>query len=155
MCVRCLVGTRVDAQVVEQREPRGQPPPRAARRIKHEGDGAEVAQAKITEINRWYAGKLSELCARLDSIPEPGGSLLDNTLIVWVNELGRGNSHSRNDLPIVMAGSAGGAFDTGRYLEMDRSHADLLRTIGMGFGLPDEPFGRPDVNDGAITTLLA
>lgn len=123
--------------------------------LSHEGDGNADAMNKITEINRWYAGKLAELCARLDAIPEPGGTLLDNTLIIWVNELGRGNSHTRNDLPIVMAGSAGGAFDTGRYLQMDRSHADWLRTLAIGFGLPDEPFGRPDVNEGALTTLLA
>ena len=47
--VRCLVGTRVDTQVVEQREPCGQPPAGAARRIKHEGDGAERVVQRVEE----------------------------------------------------------------------------------------------------------
>ncbi len=122
--------------------------------LSHEGDGNGDAMQKITEINRWYAGKMAELLARLDSIPEPGGTLLDNTLVVWVNELGRGNSHSRNEIPIVMAGSAGGAFDTGRYLQLDRSHNDWMRTLAKGFGLPDEPFGDERFNEGALDTLL-
>ena len=49
---------------------------------------------------------MAYLAKRLAETPEPGGSgsLLDNTLIVWTNELGKGNSHTLNNIPFVMVG---------------------------------------------------
>ena len=43
----------------------------------------------------------------LAETPEPGGkaALLDNTLIVWTNELGKGNSHTLDNIPLVMVGT--------------------------------------------------
>jgi hypothetical protein len=56
-------------------------------------------------------------------VPEPGGSgtMLDNTTIVWTNELGKGNSHSHDDVPFVLLVVAsvsrlGGRFSSTRYL---------------------------------------
>ena len=45
------------------------------------------------------------MAKRLAETPEPGGtgSLLDNTLIVWTNELGEGNTHSLDNIPFVLA----------------------------------------------------
>ena len=53
----------------------------------------------------------------LAETPEPGtgGSLLDNTTIVWTNELGKGNSHTLRDIPFVLIGNGMG-FQMGRSL---------------------------------------
>ena len=54
--------------------------------------------------------------------------MLDNTLILWCNELSRGNVHSHPHMPFVLAGGAGGAAEPGRFLQYSTSvkHNDLL-----------------------------
>src|SRR6185503_1405201 len=72
--------------------------------LSHEPDKNEEAQAKLTKINKWFAGELRYLVEKLSTTPEPGdtGTLLDNTLIVWTNELGKGNSHTLDNIPFVL-----------------------------------------------------
>jgi hypothetical protein len=43
----------------------------------------------------------------LDAVPEGAGTMLDNTLIVWANELGRGD-HSLENITVVLSGRPGG-----------------------------------------------
>src|SRR5213080_1970349 len=64
--------------------------------LSHEPDKNEEAVAKLVKINQWFSGELKYLLQKLANTPEPGGagSLLDNTLVVWTNELGKGNSHT-------------------------------------------------------------
>src|SRR5690606_28760438 len=78
--------------------------------LSHEPDKDEIAQQKLIKINKWFAGELNYLVQKLDNTPEPGGegTLLDNTLIIWCNELGKGNSHTLNDIPFVLIGGGFG-----------------------------------------------
>ncbi len=124
--------------------------------LSHLGDDDLEGADKITRIERWYAGQLASLIEKLKAIPEGDGSVFDNTLILWVNELGKGNTHSRKDAPYVLAGSAGGALATGRYLrfEGDRPHNELLVSLLQAMGLPDETFGNPDWCSGPLPGLL-
>ena len=64
--------------------------------LSHKPDNDKSAYDKLLKINKWFAGELAYLCKRLKQTPEPGGqgSMFDNTLIVWVNELGKGNNHT-------------------------------------------------------------
>ena len=75
--------------------------------LSHKPDSDKDAQAKLTKINRWYCEQLAYLAKRLAETPEPGGegSLLDNTLLVWTNELGKGNSHTLDNIPWVLVGN--------------------------------------------------
>ncbi len=61
---------------------------------------------------------MAYLAKRLADTPDPGagGSLLDNTLIVWTNELGQGSSHTLDNIPFVLVGS-GLDFKMGRALD--------------------------------------
>ena len=85
--------------------------------LSHEPDKNDDAVDKLTRINKWFAGELAYLAKRLAETPEPGtgGSLLDNTTIVWTNELGKGNSHTLQDIPFVLIGNGMG-FQMGRSL---------------------------------------
>ena len=76
---------------------------------------------KLTKINKWYCEQLAYLAKRLAETPEPGGggSLLDNTLIVWTNELGKGNSHTLDNIPFVLVGN-GLDFKMGRSLKFKK-----------------------------------
>ena len=66
---------------------------------------------------------------------EGTGTLLDNTLVVWGRELGN-TSHNMGRVPMILAGKAGGALRTGRFLNFDKQeHAKLLVTIAHLMGV--------------------
>lgn len=111
--------------------------------LSHEGDSNEDAQEKLTLINRFYAEQMAYLIGKLRDTPEGDGNLLDNTVVVWVNELGKGNSHSREEVPYVLAGSCGGYFKTGRYERFLAStpHNDFLTMLQRAMGLSIDRFG--------------
>jgi len=114
--------------------------------LSHEPDGNKAAQDKLTKINQWYCTQLAYLAKRLAETPEPDGqgSLLDNTLILWTNELGQGNTHTLEDIPFVMVGNGLG-FQMGQALDFKHvPHNRLLLTIAHGFGHRIQRFGNPD-----------
>jgi len=63
----------------------------------------------------FYTGLLAFLLDQLKSTPEGAGTLLDNSLIYFGSEMSVG-SHDNNNMPVVLAGRAGGAVVTGRHL---------------------------------------
>jgi len=114
--------------------------------LSHEPDTNEKAQEKLKKINTWFAEQLAYLAKRLAETPEPGGggSLLDNTQIVWTNELGKGNSHTLDNIPFVLVGG-GLDFKTGRSLKYPRvAHNRLLLSLAHGVGHRLGTFGNPD-----------
>jgi hypothetical protein len=120
----------------------------------HDADQAEVRN-KLLSIYRWYATSVAELLRRMQAVIERDGStLLDNTLIVWGSELASPNIHSFDRMPFVLAG--GSRFiDTGHYRDYaGQQHTALLATLGLAFGLPDEPFGHPDFARAPLYELL-
>jgi hypothetical protein len=73
----------------------------------------------INQIDGWYASKYVKLVSLLDSIGEGDGKLLDNTATMWLPELSDGAAHNQNNLPIVIAGSAGGYLKQGAVVNVD------------------------------------
>ncbi|TWT97930.1 hypothetical protein Pla108_20840 [Botrimarina colliarenosi] len=128
--------------------------------LSHKPDDDQAAQESLTKINRWYAGEIAHLAQRLADTPEPGGdgSLLDNTLIVWTNELGKGNSHSLDNIPFVLIGGAGGqtwGLRGERALSLGGTpHNRLLMWLAHAFGKEVPSFGRPDFCDAGPLTGL-
>lgn len=88
--------------------------------------------------------------------PEPGGtgSMLDNTTIMWVNELGQGNSHTHNDKPYLLVGGGLG-FKMGRSLKYKQiAHNRLLLSMAHAFGNDLKSFGRKNYcGDGPLGDL--
>jgi hypothetical protein len=128
--------------------------------LSHKPDEDQDAQQKLVKINQWYAGEIAHLAKRLAETPEPGGdgTLFDNTLIVWTNELGKGNSHTLDNTPFVLIGGAGGrtwglrgerALDFGGV-----PHNRLLLWLANQFGVEAKTFGKPEYcGDGPLTGL--
>lgn len=117
--------------------------------LSHEPDSNESAQEKLTKINRWYSEQMAYLAKRLAETPESGGqgSLLDNTVIMWTNELGKGNSHTLDDIPFVLVGN-GLDFQMGRSLKYRKApHNRLLMSLAHGFGHQITKFGNTDFCD--------
>ncbi len=124
--------------------------------LSHKPDSDTDAQEKLTKINQWWCSQMAYLAKRLADTPEPGGggSLLDNTTILWTNELGKGNSHTLDNIPWVLVGNGLG-FKMGRSLKYPRlPHNRLLLAMAHGFGHRITRFGNPDFcGDGPLPNL--
>jgi hypothetical protein len=84
-----------------------------------QGNCLPNAVSMLLKVDAFYTQKFANLVKMLDSIPEGGGTLLDNTATVWFNEMSDGNAHNLNNAPIIQAGSAGGYFKTGWVINVD------------------------------------
>ena len=73
----------------------------------------------LIKLDTYYAQKFANLIGYLDSIPEGGGTVLDNSVVTWMNEMSDGNAHNLNNSPIIQAGSGGGYFKTGQVINLD------------------------------------
>lgn len=80
----------------------------------------------LRDIDMWYTSKYARLVNLLESIGEGDGTLLDNTATMWLPELSDGNAHNLNNLPIVIAGGAGGYLKQGQVVNVEG------REIGVG-----------------------
>jgi len=131
--------------------------PEGHHELSHMPDNDKYSQDKLTRINRWYCEQMAYLAKRLAETPEPGGTgtLLDNTLIVWTNELGKGNSHTLDNIPWVMVGG-GLDFRMGRSLKYrNMPHNRLLLALAHALGHEIRSFGNPDYcGDGPLTGLV-
>ena len=97
---------------------------------------------RVVLMNQYYASRVARLATALDAVPEGSGTMLDNTLVVWGNELGRGD-HSLENIPVVMLGRAGGALPRGgRVIDSGRQIFNRLGcTISNLMGRPAAGFG--------------
>jgi hypothetical protein len=122
--------------------------------LSHDGDGSTDTVEQITRINVWLTEQFNYLLEAMKRVPEGNGTMLDNTLVLWVNELSRGNAHSHPNMPYLLAGGAGGALRTGRFLKYDKaSHNNLLVSCMNLMGVPATTFGNPSFCTGPLANL--
>lgn len=117
----------------------------------------QSARQDIRNIATWYVQQYRYFIDKLASIPEGEGTLLDNTAVVFFSDMSFANSHSPNNLPIILAGGLGGTLRTGQYLQLSeqRPFADLLITLANALGIGISAFGEPGMSSGPIESLLA
>jgi hypothetical protein len=114
----------------------------------------------LTAINRWYTEQLAYLIGALKKIPEGQGSVLDNTLLVYCNELNTGWTHKPGPTPTVLAGHLGGKLRTGRYVDYGKDspwvQGNLLVTLchAMGLDKVDSVGNLPVPNKGPLPVLF-
>ncbi len=113
--------------------------------LSHDPDSSVATVEVLNKINTWFAEQLAYLMGNLKAIPEGTGNILDNTAILWCNELSRGNNHSSFGMQYVLAGKAGGALKTNRVLKFDSkarvSHGNMLVSIMNAMDVPGTTFG--------------
>ncbi len=79
--------------------------------------------------------------------------MLDHTLIVWTNELGKGNSHTLDNIPFVLLGGGFG-FGMGRALKFDKvPHNRLHLALAHAVGHRITTFGKADFCAGGPLAL--
>ena len=111
--------------------------------------GPCVADAvdNLLKIDAYYAQKFANLVKMLDSMSEDGGTVLDNTVAVWMQEMSDGNAHNLNNAPIVQAGSGGGYFKTGRIINLDAGSGATAEQM-LGRSLSQCVAGTPQMSNG-------
>lgn len=123
--------------------------------LSHAGPSNTDAFNEWVARDTWFAKQFAYLLTALDSVSEGNGSMLDNTVVLWINELSQGNTHSQVNMPFVLAGSAGGYFDTGQYIEYGNvPHSNLLVSLQNAFGIDDPSFGDPRFCTGPLMGIV-
>jgi hypothetical protein len=98
---------------------------------------------KLTTIDIWEVRQLAYLLDQLKARTDvDGNSLLHNTTIFFSSEISDGNRHNHDDMPVLVAGRGGGAFNTGRHVRYnDVTVANLFVSIAQNMGVQTTSFG--------------
>ena len=129
----------------------------------------KTAEQLTTLIRRYHMELIARLAAKLQSVPEGGGTMLDNTVIIYLSDAAESH-HSRCwDWPMLVLGDLGGRLKTrGRYLcfpkyaaQGHKTTANFFLTLLEAAGAPRKTFGLADPalkdidTSGPISALLA
>jgi len=109
----------------------------------HSWQGKEFAT-----ITRFWVEKYAYLLNKLDNMQEGEGTVLDNSCILMANE--QWTAHNSPKIPLLMSGKMGGALETGRYLDFEKSkdrkmcglYLNIMERMGVrlpAFGDATEP----------------
>lgn len=122
--------------------------------LSHSGTSDMSAKEQLIRRQQWHSGLLAHLFDRLALIPEGEGTALDNTLVLWGNEVSQGTTHTHDNMPLLLAGGSW-AFRTGRYLQYQGdSHANLLVSVLNAMGVEQTTFGDANFCTGALAGLV-
>lgn len=119
-------------------------------------------------IRRYHFDLIAGLMKKLEKVPEGNGTMLDNTVIVYLSDGAEGH-HSRCwEWPMVVIGNMGGKLKTGRYVDYPgygrkghRTTANMYLTLLHLAGVKRDTFGVADPNlkdldqTGPLKELLA
>lgn len=116
--------------------------PEAHHGISHHMGSAEKIE-KLAKINRLHVELFGSFLAKMQSIPDGDGTLLDHTLVVYGSGLSDGNAHSHVDLPVLLAGGANGAFRMGRHVryQAETPLNNLFLSVLEAAGVREEALG--------------
>jgi hypothetical protein len=111
-------------------------------------DAQRIADARVVTTSRFKVRRFAYLLSALKrTAGVNGGSLLDESIVMFTSENGDGDSHSRKNMPILLAGHAGG-FQTGRVvaatnLSTGALHASIIKRLGIEVTTYGNPAGSP------------
>lgn len=114
-------------------------------------DNVDGYEDMLSQIDAWHQSKFARLLGRLETYTEADGkTVLDNSVLLYSNELSDGKGHSFMNLPYILAGSAGGALKQGQhtllgegtdYDDQQAPHNKLLNTLVNVMGIESDWFG--------------
>jgi hypothetical protein len=121
--------------------------------LAHNNGNVDGNGEKKKKVFRWYSEQFAYLLGKLTAVKEGAGTMLDNTVVLWVSEFSESNGHASNKLLWFVAGNAGGALKPGRVIDCSgRGTNDLLTALANTFGVPGT-FGNPAYGAGPLTAI--
>lgn len=139
----------------------------------HYGHGGSINgknyEQCFAEVRQYHCKLIAGLAKALDKVKEGDGTMLDNTVIVYLSDSGDGHHPQLFEWPVILIGGLGGKLKTaGRYLQFPkygakdhRTMANLYLTLLEAVGKPRKKFGVPDPGlkdidqTGVVAELLA
>ncbi len=128
--------------------------------------------AEALDNRRWRMSLMAQLLEGLDddNFIEGSGTILDNSLVLFTSEFRNASGHSSWNVPLLLAGSAGGYFETGRFVDYNTHGAaagtleydspesthNLFTSVLHAMGEDDAHFGNGDAeHEGPLPGLTA
>jgi hypothetical protein len=118
-------------------------------------DGMTPVEAR-RRIRKFHVDQIARVAAKLNAVPEGDGTMLDNTLIVYLSDAAEKHHGSCVEWPFLLLGGLVdklGRKAGGRYLQYPgygkrghRTIGSLYNTLLYAAGNPRDDFGRLDVN---------
>jgi hypothetical protein len=105
--------------------------------LSHHRDNQEMIE-KIRLIDRFYTERFARFLTNLSKAREGDGSLLDQCMVLYGGGISDGNRHDHDNLPIILAGNAGGSVNTGRLIRAPKEtplcnlYVSMLDRMGCG-----------------------
>lgn len=102
--------------------------------VSHWTDSSSYPQT-LQEIDQWYVQQYAYFIGKLAAISEAGGTALSNSVVTLGSGHGSGEVHTNYNLPLVIAGRAGGTINPARVLNHSRVKiSNLWLTLGKKVG---------------------
>jgi len=96
--------------------------------IGHSAEAPDSMEFAV-KIRRFHAERVADLARRLDAVKEGNGTMLDNTLIVWMSDSGEGHHGFCGEWPLILVGGLGDRLKTaGRFLQFPGYQEDAKET---------------------------
>jgi hypothetical protein len=110
------------------------------------------AQAMRVKIRQFNAGLIAKIVDTLEAVPEGNGSMMDNTLIVYLSESAETHHSQCMEWPMVLVGNLGGRLNLGgRFINLPKYGSKGHATVAQFYtallhaaGAPVEHFGMKD-----------
>ena len=98
---------------------------------------------KIRQINLYNCELFAYFISRLDFLRDNDGSVLDNSMVIYGSGISDGNRHTHHELPVVLAGRAGGSLRSGLHLRYPKETpmTNLYLSMLERAGIPTDSLG--------------
>ena len=119
-------------------------------RAAHHSASHDDTSDAYERVSRYYVSQFAYLAGKLDAMTEGGGTVLDNTCLLFLSNMWSGTKHDNTRLPVLTAGGLGGTLKTGRVLDYagkgdaNRKLCGLFVSVAGRMGVPLDRFGDAD-----------
>ncbi len=116
--------------------------PEAHHPLSHHGNAPDLIE-RMSKINRYHIELFARYVGKLRTTPDGDGSLLDHTTILYGSGISNSNTHSGDNLPLMLIGGGAGTLKGGRHLvyKDQPTMANLLVTLMDKLDVPVERLG--------------
>jgi hypothetical protein len=110
--------------------------------MSHHGNNPERL-ANLVKLNTWHMSLFARFLHKLHSTPDGDGSLLDHSYILYGSGMSESDTHSRLDVPTLVAGGATGLVKGNRHIRAAKETplANFMLDIANKFGVETDTFG--------------
>jgi hypothetical protein len=107
----------------------------------HLNDPANVV--KVAKINAYHMSLFTSFVTKLAETPDGDGSLLDHIILLYGSPISDGNSHSPDNLPIILVGGGSGELHGDRHIKYEKGMLlpNLQVTLLDKLGVPVDRIG--------------